>query len=87
VEATTQRFRPILLTASAGILGMMPIAPTIFCGPMAYAIMRSLAVATLLTLVCLPALYVTWFRMKRPSADASHSLNIEQAATVGGGHD
>ena len=61
VEATTHRFRPILLTASAAILGMIPIAPTIFWGPMAYAIMGGLAVATLLTLVFLPALYVIWF--------------------------
>jgi multidrug efflux pump subunit AcrB len=66
VEATSHRFRPILLTASAAILGMIPIAPTIFWGPMAYAIMGGLAVATLLTLVFLPALYVTWFRIRRP---------------------
>ena len=70
VEATTHRFRPILLTASAAILGMIPIAPTIFWGPMAYAIMGGLAVATLLTLVFLPALYVTWFRIKRPDPQA-----------------
>src|SRR5580693_4824627 len=55
-----------LLTGSAPILGMVPIAPTIFWGPMAYAIMGGLAVATVLTLVFLPALYVTWFRIKRP---------------------
>jgi multidrug efflux pump subunit AcrB len=67
VEATTHRFRPILLTASAAILGMIPIAPTIFWGPMAYAIMGGLAIATLLTLVFLPALYVTWFRIKQPN--------------------
>jgi multidrug efflux pump subunit AcrB len=69
VEATTHRFRPILLTAAAAILGMIPIAPTIFWGPMAYAIMGGLAVATLLTLVFLPALYVTWFRVKRPGSE------------------
>jgi len=66
VEATTHRFRPILLTAAAAILGMIPIAPTIFWGPMAYAIMGGLAVATLLTLVFLPALYVAWFRIREP---------------------
>ena len=66
VEATTHRFRPILLTAAAAILGMIPIAPTIFWGPMAYAIMGGLAVATLLTLVFLPALYVAWFRIRMP---------------------
>jgi multidrug efflux pump subunit AcrB len=66
IEATTHRFRPILLTAAAAILGMIPIAPTIFWGPMAYAIMGGLAVATLLTLVFLPALYVAWFRIRMP---------------------
>ena len=66
VEAAAHRCRPILLTASAAILGMIPIAPTIFWGPMAYAIMGGLAVATLLTLVFLPPLYVTWFRIKNP---------------------
>jgi multidrug efflux pump len=71
VEATAHRFRPILLTAAAAILGMIPIAPTIFWGPMAYAIMGGLAVATLLTLVFLPALYVAWFRIKRPQQTAA----------------
>ena len=66
IEATMHRFRPILLTAAAAILGMIPIAPTIFWGPMAYAIMGGLAVATVLTLVFLPALYVIWFRIERP---------------------
>ena len=66
VEATIHRFRPILLTAAAAILGMIPIAPTVFWGPMAYAIMGGLAVATVLTLVFLPALYVAWFRIERP---------------------
>jgi multidrug efflux pump subunit AcrB len=64
IEATTHRFRPILLTAAAAILGMMPIAPTVFWGPMAYAIMGGLAVATALTLFFLPALYVAWFRIR-----------------------
>jgi multidrug efflux pump subunit AcrB len=67
VEATLHRFRPILLTAAAAILGMVPIAPTVFWGPMAYSIMGGLAVATMLTLVFLPALYVAWFRIKEPS--------------------
>jgi multidrug efflux pump len=80
VEATTHRFRPILLTAAAAILGMIPIAPTIFWGPMAYAIMGGLAVATLLTLVFLPALYVTWFRIKRPHPDADRRADLPQPA-------
>jgi multidrug efflux pump subunit AcrB len=76
VEATTHRFRPILLTAAAAILGMIPIAPTIFWGPMAYAIMGGLAVATLLTLVFLPALYVAWFRIKRPALVTESELAL-----------
>jgi multidrug efflux pump len=82
VEATAHRFRPILLTASAAILGMIPIAPTVFWGPMAYAIMGGLAVATLLTLVFLPALYVIWFRIKRPRPEASENMDLEQATMV-----
>ena len=70
IEATTHRFRPILLTAAAAILGMIPIAPTIFWGPMAYAIMGGLAVATLLTLIFLPALYVIWFGVRQPNQQA-----------------
>ena len=64
IVATEHRLRPILLTAAAAILGMIPIAPTVFWGPMAYAVMGGLVVATLLTLVFLPALYVAWFRIK-----------------------
>ena len=56
---------------------MIPIAPTIFWGPMAYAIMGGLAVATLLTLVFLPALYVTWFRVKRPHQDVCQRVDTE----------
>jgi len=63
LEASAHRFRPILLTAAAAIFGMLPIAPTVFWGPMALAIMGGLAVATALTLVFLPALYVAWFRV------------------------
>jgi multidrug efflux pump len=86
VEATAHRFRPILLTAAAAILGMIPIAPTIFWGPMAYAIMGGLAVATLLTLVFLPALYVTWFGIKQPYPDASRRANLLQPAAVAACH-
>ncbi|MBV9368145.1 MAG: efflux RND transporter permease subunit, partial [Solirubrobacterales bacterium] len=80
VEATLHRFRPILLTAAAAILGMVPIAPTVFWGPMAYAIMGGLAVATVLTLIFLPALYVTWFRIRRPLPDNKETADLKQAA-------
>jgi multidrug efflux pump subunit AcrB len=66
IEATLSRFRPIMLTAISTVLGMIPIAPTIFWGPMAFAIMGGLLVATVLTLIFLPALYVAWFRVKGP---------------------
>lgn len=81
IVATEHRLRPILLTAAAAILGMIPIAPTVFWGPMAYAVMGGLVVATLLTLVFLPALYVAWFRIEpahassRANEAASVSLN------------
>lgn len=59
VAAATSRLRPMMLTALSTVLGLIPIAPTVFWGPMAFAIMGGLLVATLLTLVVLPALYVT----------------------------
>jgi multidrug efflux pump len=61
IDASSSRFRPIMLTAVSTVLGMIPIAPTVFWGPMAFAIMGGLLVATILTLVFLPTLYVTWF--------------------------
>jgi multidrug efflux pump subunit AcrB len=64
ISATEHRLRPILLTAAAAILGMLPIAPTVFWGPMAFAVIGGLMIATLLTLFFLPALYVTWFRVR-----------------------
>ena len=62
VDASSSRFRPLMLTALSTVLGMIPIAPTVFWGPMAFAIMGGLLVATLLTLVFLPTLYVTLIR-------------------------
>jgi multidrug efflux pump subunit AcrB len=66
VEGTVSRFRPIMLTAISTVLGFIPIAPTVFWGPMAFAIMGGLFVATLLTLIVLPALYDIFFRVKEP---------------------
>jgi len=71
VEASSSRFRPIMLTASSTVLGLIPIAPTVFWGAMAFAIMGGLLVASLLTLVFLPTLYVTWFERRRVSPSAS----------------
>ncbi len=64
VEATLHRMRPILLTAAAASLGMIPIAREVFWGPMAFAMIGGIIVGTLLTLLFLPALYVTWYRIK-----------------------
>jgi multidrug efflux pump len=61
IDASSARFRPIMLTAVSTVLGMIPIAPTVFWGPMAFAIMGGLLVATILTLIFLPTLYVAWF--------------------------
>jgi multidrug efflux pump len=66
LDATIHRVRPILLTAGAAMLGMLPIALDVFWGPMAYAMIGGIGVATLLTLVFLPALYVAWFRIPEP---------------------
>ncbi|ASF45749.1 efflux RND transporter permease subunit [Methylovulum psychrotolerans] len=68
VESTIRRFRPIVLTAAAAILAMIPLTRSVFFGPMAVAIMGGLAVATLLTVLFLPALYAAWFRVKMPEA-------------------
>jgi hypothetical protein len=68
VEATEHRMRPIMLTAAAASLGLVPIAREIFWGPMAYAMIGGIIVGTVLTLVFLPALYVAWFRIKEPVA-------------------
>jgi multidrug efflux pump subunit AcrB len=65
IDSTISRFRPIMLTAISTVLGMIPIAGTVFWGPMAFTIMGGLLVATILTLIFLPALYVAWFRIKR----------------------
>lgn len=78
VNASSSRFRPIMLTAASTVLGMMPIAFTVFWGPMAVAIMGGLLVATVLTLVFLPVLYVTWFRarQKEPAQAPTVSMPV-----------
>jgi multidrug efflux pump len=70
VEATVRRFRPIVLTAAASILAMIPLSRSVFFGPMAVAIMGGLFVATVLTLLFLPALYAAWFRVRPAPAGA-----------------
>ena len=68
VESAVRRARPIVLTAAAAVLAMIPLSRSVFWGPMAVAIMGGLIVATALTLLALPAMYAAWFRVKREPA-------------------
>ncbi len=70
VEAAVRRLRPIVLTAAAAVLAMIPLSRSIFWGPMAVAIMGGLVVATVLTLLALPAMYAAWFRVRAPVGQA-----------------
>ncbi len=74
VESAVRRFRPIVLTAAAAVLAMIPLSRSVFWGPMAVAIMGGLIVATVLTLLALPAMYAAWFRVK-PAADEQAAAN------------
>jgi multidrug efflux pump len=83
VESTVRRFRPIMLTAAAAILAMIPLSRNDFFGPQAIAIMGGLTVATALTVFFLPALYAAWFRVEREQSDAesaSAGLPLDDAA-------
>jgi multidrug efflux pump len=79
VEATEHRRRPILLTAAAASLGMIPIAREVFWGPMAYAMIGGIIIATVLTLMFLPALYVAWYRIKEPTEEERKRVKPESA--------
>ena len=82
VDATVRRARPVVLTALAAILGMIPLARSLFWGPMAITIMGGLLVATILTLLVVPALYALWFRVSRdepveaPAADSASEFAL-----------
>ena len=78
IEGSVSRFRPIMLTAISTVLGFIPIAPTVFWGPMAFAIMGGLFVATILTLIVLPALYVIFFRLREPTT-MQHKDSLNKA--------
>ena len=70
VESAVRRLRPIVLTAAAAVLAMIPLSRSVFWGPMAVAIMGGLIVATVLTLLALPAMYAAWFRVRRDEVGA-----------------
>jgi multidrug efflux pump len=87
VGSTLRRFRPIVLTALAAVLAMIPLTRSTFWGPMAWAIMGGLTMATLLTLVVLPTLYAAWYRItpetppkSAPGADTEHAAPVPHAA-------
>jgi multidrug efflux pump len=70
LDAAIHRTRPVLLTALATVLAMVPLTRSVFWGPMAIAIMGGLTIATLLTIFFVPALYAAWFKVRRPAAEA-----------------
>jgi len=86
VDATVRRARPVVLTALAAILGMIPLARSIFWGPMAITIMGGLLIATILTLLVVPALYALWFGVSRDEVDAAKlaAIRVFPDADVGG---
>lgn len=75
IHAAVQRFRPIMLTAAAAILGMIPLSTSVLWGPMAVAIAGGLFIATLLTLLVLPTMYAAWFRVKPETESQDVSIN------------
>lgn len=77
INATVTRFRPIMLTAAAAILGMVPLVSSIFWGPMAVAIAGGLFGATLLTLLVLPTMYAAWYKVKPNNQEKATTLNCE----------
>jgi multidrug efflux pump subunit AcrB len=85
VDATVRRSRPVVLTAAAAVLAMIPLTRSVFWGPMAISIMGGLVVATALTLVFVPALYAAWFRVRRDSpAQASAAAPLAATAAPAG---
>jgi multidrug efflux pump len=75
IDATVRRARPVLLTAAAAVLAMIPLTKSVFWGPMAMSIMGGLIVATVLTLLFVPALYAAWFRVP-------HAQSLSDAAAL-----
>jgi multidrug efflux pump len=79
VGSAVRRFRPIVLTASAAVLAMIPLSRNVFFGPMAVSIMGGLIFATLLTMLFLPALYAAWYRVRREVAHTAQPNPIKAA--------
>ena len=83
VESAVRRLRPIVLTAAAAVLAMIPLSRSVFWGPMAVAIMGGLIVATALTLLALPAMYAAWFRVRRPDQENPAAVPPPEAIAAG----
>ena len=82
LDAAIHRTRPVMLTALATVLAMIPLTRSVFWGPMAIAIMGGLTVATLLTIFFVPALYAAWYRIRRqPVADIREEVGSAGAVT------
>lgn len=86
VESTVRRLRPIVLTALAAVLAMIPLTRSVFWGPMAWAIMGGLLVATLLTLLFLPALYANWYGARKTARASDRSASLQAHPEHTGGH-
>src|SRR4030095_16744221 len=82
IDATVRRARPVVLTALAAILGMVPLAGSIFWGPMAITIMGGLFIATVLTLLVVPALYALWCRVRKDEPNAAAAALMDQLEVI-----
>ena len=76
IEATVRRTRPVVLTALAAILAMVPLSSNVFWGPMAFAIMGGLTAATVLTILFVPALYAAFYRVRRPGEEQQSGVGV-----------
>ncbi|AOE85208.1 efflux RND transporter permease subunit [Pseudomonas sp. TCU-HL1] len=79
LDAAIHRARPVMLTALATVLAMIPLTRSVFWGPMAIAIMGGLTVATLLTIFFVPALYAAWFKVRRQQSDGDQQVTVDAA--------
>ena len=82
VDAALHRTRPVVLTAAATVLAMLPLTRSVFWGPMALAIMGGLTIATVLTIFFVPALYAAWFKVRRQPAGAAAPAQAEPALAI-----
>jgi multidrug efflux pump subunit AcrB len=82
IESTLRRARPVVLTALAAILAMIPLSESVFWAPMAITLMGGLLVATILTLLFLPALYAFWFRVRKPESETGPARDVAKTSVA-----